>query len=111
MKKNDLLQGIKWTISKKLFAELGPRLTGSIAVTIIPSKLQSPSEGSEEEPGDIQLMPMPIRAAAVMHLHPPLGLGKGERVHLPKEGFLKLKIQPRTSGIRPDRDSNAGTTA
>jgi hypothetical protein len=100
VQKDDLLQGAKWTISKKLFVELGSRLTGSIAVSIIPSRLQSSSEKSGEESGGIQLRPLPVRAAAVMHLHPQ-HLGKDERVPLPSEGFLELKIEPRVLGVHP----------
>jgi hypothetical protein len=110
VQKGSLLQGVKWTISKKLFIELGSRLTGSIAVNIIPSRLQSSSEKSGEEAADIQLRPLPIQAAAVMHLHPQR-FGKDECVLLPSEGFLELEIEPRTLGVRPARDSSAGRTA
>lgn len=110
VQKDGLLQGVKWTISKNLFVELGSRLTGSIAVNIIPSRLQSSSERSGDETGDIRLKPLPVRAAAVMHLHPQR-FGKDERVPLPSEGFLELEIKPRALGVRPDRDSSTGPTA
>src|SRR5271167_4982642 len=110
VQKDGLLQGVKWTISKNLFVELGSRLTGSIAVNIIPSRLQSSSERSGDETGDIRLKPLPVRAAAVMHLHPQR-FGKDERVLLPSEGFLELEIKPRALGVRPDRDSSTGPTA
>jgi hypothetical protein len=110
VQKDGLLQGVKWSISKKLFLELGSRLTGSIAVSIIPSRLQSSSEKSGEEPGDVQLRQLPVRAAAVMYLHPQR-FGEDERVPLPSEGFLELKIEPRALGVLPERDSNAGSTA
>jgi hypothetical protein len=110
VQKDGLLQGVKWTISKNLFVELGSRLTGSIAVNIIPSRLQSSSERSGNETGDIRLKPLPVRAAAVMHLHPQR-FGKDERVPLPSEEFLELEIKPRALGVRPDRDSSTGPTA
>jgi hypothetical protein len=110
VQKDGLLQGVKWTISKKLFLELGSRLTGSIAVNIIPPRLQSSSERSGEEAGDIQLRPLPVRAAVVMHLHPQ-SFGKDERVPLPSEGFLELEIEPRALGVRPDRDLSTGPPA
>ena len=110
VQKDGLLQGVKWTISKNLFVELGSRLTGSIAVNIIPSRLQSSSERSGNETGDIRLKPLPIRAAAVMHLHPQR-FGKDELVPLPSKGFLELEIKPRALGVRPDRDSSTGPTA
>jgi hypothetical protein len=95
-----LLQGVKWTISKKLFLELGSRLTGSIAVNIIPARLQSSSERSGEEADDIQLRPLPVRAVAVMHLHPQ-SFGKDEHVPLPSMGFLELEIEPRHWAYAP----------
>jgi hypothetical protein len=110
VQKGGLLQGVKWTISKKLFVELGSRLTGSIAVNIIPSRLQSSSERSGDEAGDIQLKPLPVRAAAVMHLHPQ-HFGKDERIPLPSEGFLELEIEPRALGARRDRGLSTGSTA
>jgi hypothetical protein len=110
VQKDGLLQGVKWTIPKNLFVELGSRLTGSIAVNIIPARLQSSSERSGKEAGGFQLRPLPVRAAAVMHLHPQR-FGKDERVPLPSEGFLELEIEPRLLGVRPDRDSSAGPTA
>ena len=110
VQKDGLLQGVKWTISKNLFVELGPRLTGSIAVNIIPSRLQSSSERSGDEPGDIRLKPLPVRAAAVMHLHPQR-FGNDEHVPLPSKGFLELEIKPSALGVRPDRDSSTGPTA
>jgi hypothetical protein len=36
-----LLHGVKWSIPKKLFIEFGARLTGSIALNIVPTTLQS----------------------------------------------------------------------
>lgn len=109
VQKDGLLQGVKWSISKKLFVELGSRLTGSIAVNIIPSRLQSSSRRSEDEAGDLQLKPLPVRAAAVMYLHPQR-FGKDERIPLPSEGFLELEIEPRPLGIRPDRGLSTGPT-
>jgi len=88
-----LMHGVKWTIPAKLFIEFGPRLTGSIAVTIIPA-----SEHSEEKPDHIQLMPMPIRAKAVIHWHPEF---RGREPKLGSEDgkseYLKLEITPLQS--------------
>jgi hypothetical protein len=75
------------------------------------SQLLSPlSERSGDETGDIRLKPLPVRAAAVMHLHPQR-FGKDERVLLPSEGFLELEIKPRALDVRPDRYSSTGPTA
>ena len=84
-----LLHGIKWTISKKLFVEFGSRLTGSIAVNIVPSALQV-----SERPEQIKPRRLPLRARAVMHLHP-VRSRKEKPVPLPSSGFLELEIEPK----------------
>ena len=91
-----LLHGIKWTIPKKLFIEFGSRLTGSIALNIIPSIPQPSSEQCYRP------RRLPIRARAVMKLHPKR-LGEDEPVPLPTDGFLELEIEPRASGIGESR--------
>jgi hypothetical protein len=89
-----LLHGIKWTIPKKLFVEFGIRLTGSIAVNVIPSIHQP----SPEESDDILPRRLPIRATAAMYLHPG-PLREDKSILLPPEDqFLELEIQPRSSG-------------
>ena len=89
-----LAHGVKWSIPKKMFVEFGARLKGSIAVSVIPSMLQSPSE----ESNDVRLKRLPLRATATMHLHPGL-LQESKSVLLPPgDGFLELWIHPRVSG-------------
>jgi hypothetical protein len=94
-----ILHGIKWTIPKKLFVELGSRLTGSIAVNIIPSVLQSSSEESDH----IRPRRLPIRAKAAMYLHPGrLHLrSEAKPVYLPigDDSYLELEIEPRASRV------------
>jgi len=95
-----LVHGVKWTIPAKLFKEFGSRVTGSIAVTIIPA-----SEPSEEKPDNIQLKPRPIRARAVIHRHPEFQ--EGNSLKLPAEDekskYLELNITPSQSeGKDPD---------
>ena len=91
-----LLHGIKWTIPKKLFIEFGSRLTGSIALNIIPSIPQPSSEQSYRP------RRLPIRARAVMKLHPKR-MGGDEPVPLPTDGFLELEIEPRASNHQAGR--------
>lgn len=88
-----LLHGIKWTISKKLFIEFGSRLTGSIAVNIVPSIRQVRSgETVLTEPKRC-----PVRARALMHLHPQR-FQEDELVSLPEDEYLELQIEPVPSG-------------
>jgi hypothetical protein len=84
-----LLYGIKWTISKKLFTEFGSRLTGSIAVNIVPSMLQARSRESVL----MELKRLPLRAKAVMYLHP-RRFQEEKPISLPKNEFLELQIEP-----------------
>jgi hypothetical protein len=90
-----LLQGVKWIIPKRMFAELGSRLTGSIAVSVIPSIMQY----SPQEAGDIQPRRLPIRGTAAMSLHPGWRLESKPILLPPKDSFLELQIQPIASGL------------
>jgi hypothetical protein len=92
-----LLHGVKWTIPKKLFIEFGARLTGSIALNVIPTSLQL----SSAEPVQTELRRLPIRARANMHLHPrPFQRREPSEspIRVPREEFLELEIEPRVSG-------------
>jgi hypothetical protein len=101
-----VLHGIKWTISKRFFIEFGSRLTGSIAVNIVPSILQDFSG----EPDQDQPRRLPIRARAVMHLYPQRGdtlsVRPDDPVRLPDDRqFLELHIEPQGQG-----DTGPGAT-
>lgn len=87
-----LLHGIKWTIPKKLFVEFGSRLTGSIAVNIIPSVLQPPSGESD----CVEPKRLPIRAKAAMKMHPGhFHRSDCQSVWLPPDRYLELEIEPQ----------------
>lgn len=45
-----LMQGIEWTIPREMFKELGSRLTGSVAVSFIPSLIQQNYAVGDEDP-------------------------------------------------------------
>jgi hypothetical protein len=75
-----LFHGVKWTLPKKLFVEFGARLTGSIAVSIVPS---IPAKSDYFQP-----QRLPIKATAVIH---PQRSPK-EFIHLPE---VDLEIEPR----------------
>jgi hypothetical protein len=91
-----LLHGVKWTLPKKLFVELGTRLTGSIAISVVPAELQS--DPGRAEPDSLERRP--VRASAVIHAHPAILRG-GKAISLPAHGFVELQVQPkRTVGTR-----------
>jgi hypothetical protein len=90
-----LLHGIKWTIPKKLFFEFGSRLTGSIAVNVIPSARQACS--GERVPDGIRRLP--VRARAIMYLHPRHAEKNGPATLPEGNGkFLELWIEPTDGG-------------
>jgi hypothetical protein len=90
-----LLHGVRWTLPKKLFVELGTRLTGSIAISMVPSELQSDTAKTERDSFERR----PIRATAVIHAHPAI-LREGKAVSLPERGFLELQVQPERTVSR-----------
>jgi hypothetical protein len=91
-----LVHGVRWVLPKKLFVELGTRLTGSIAISVVPAELQSDTGEIERD----SLERRPIRAAAVIHAHPAI-LRQGKVISLPERGFLELQVQPeRTASSR-----------
>ena len=88
-----VVHGVRWTIPTRLFQEFGSRLTGSIAVSIIPA---TPGPSASEF-DHIQLTSKPIRAKALIRRYP--GPQKGD-LHLPNEGsdkYLELGIEPSGS--------------
>jgi hypothetical protein len=90
-----LVHGVRWILPKKMFVELGTRLTGSIALSIVPAQLQSDAGRTERQ----SLERRPIRASAVIYEHPAI-LREDERISLPEDGFLELQVQPRRAVIR-----------
>jgi hypothetical protein len=85
-----LVSGVKWVLPKKLFREFGTRLTGSIALSVVPSRLQSPTNNGEPQ----SFERLPVRAKAIIHEHA-LMPGRGRSVCLPKRGFLELQVHPK----------------
>jgi hypothetical protein len=59
-----LMQGVKWNIPKKMFHELGRRLTGSLAVCFIPSQVQHSAEDILRKE---EYLSRPILAQAVLN--------------------------------------------
>jgi hypothetical protein len=86
-----LVSGVRWVLPKKVFIEFGTRLTGSIALSIVPSKLQSLTDNGEPQ----SLERLPVRAKAIIHEHAVMP-GRGKSVSLPpKRGFLELQVHPK----------------
>ena len=81
-----LLSGVVWNIPKKMFRNLGGRLTGSLVTCFIPYHLQ------QKEPAHHMFDRKPILAKAVLHC-------KDCPCSLPGEDYLRLEVAPY------DRDS------
>lgn len=75
-----VMQGVVWAIPKEMFEHLGGRLTGSLAVSFVPTA----SAGSAWEP-----KPLPMLAHAVVY-------AEGEHSWVPGQSkFVELTISPK----------------
>jgi hypothetical protein len=82
-------QGVIWRLSKNLFAELGGRITGSLAVSFIPSQVQA---GQTVNAGPTSFEPQAILAHAVVY-------GPNGPIWVPdKHEFVQLQIAPTVQG-------------
>lgn len=119
------LQGIMWTLPRKMFTDIGGRITGSLAVSFISSQPQQPGQvrAATDEPVFQQ---QPVRAHALIYadqrakLPPDQGtaqtslasdssfeifpvdqsadLPEQQSIYLPNHpSFIELNIQPRMS--------------
>lgn len=82
----DVLEGLRWTLPRQMFTDLGGRLTGSVSVSFIGAVKQSHGAASPAEPWEINNPELkPICAYAAIYE------SKGTRV----TNLIKLKVQPR----------------
>jgi len=96
-----VLQGIMWTLPKRMFTDLGSRLTGSIALSFIPSHVQ---QVGVVEQGVPPLQSLPVLAHAVVYQ--PNGMT--EDIWVPGlQRFVELQIEPRYG---PDAGDGRGAT-
>ena len=84
-----VVQGVKWTLPKQMFTDLGDRLTGSIALSFIPSQVQQ-SENVSDNPPKFEKQPI----LANVRINIPHEENK--QIYVPdKEEFTKLYVAPR----------------
>jgi len=84
---SEILQGIRWMLPRRLFDELGGRLTGSLAVSFLPAYVQKGGVPTDEEP---VFQPGAIRAHAVIFQ------SDEEPIWMPsKSKFVRLQLAPR----------------
>ena len=87
-----VMHGVKWTLPKKMFIELGDRLTGSVAVSFIPSQVQQVGVVLDEKPTFGQGT---VLARAEIHIrdrNQPIYTPPAQQ-HQPKP-FIELRIAP-----------------
>lgn len=90
-----VMQGIQWTIPRQMFRELGNRLTGSIAVSFVPSLRQQSDHVCEEEQ-ELDFQQGTLLARAEIH-----GMDKERPICVPPiqhhalNDFIGLQIAPR----------------
>ncbi len=84
-----VMQGIMWTIPRSVFQRLGGRLTGSVAVSFIPARIQGNEDGAKDgyEPAEILAHAVVYSADEKKWWCPPEGDGRG---------FVKLKVSPKS---------------
>ena len=98
------MQGIKWTLPKKMLLELGDRLTGSVAVSFIPSQIQQAGTMPDWNQTP-EFLPGAIMARSEIHLQnqktpiylPFLDETSENEGHLEKP-YISLLIKPRAPG-------------
>ena len=81
-KHHGTMQGVVWTLPKTMFEKLGGRLTGSLAVSFIPSQFQS-DELQKWIPES-----RPMLSHAVVY-------ADGTDQWVPTNGFVELRLSPR----------------
>lgn len=92
----EVLQGVRWTLPKKLFSELGGRLTGSIAVSFMPTHAQQNSVFTAK---NIAFQTKSIRLHACVFGHqnkPTWAPGEHKFIHLRLKPTLSPKGLPRS---------------
>lgn len=79
-----VMQGVRWTLPKKLFSDLGGRLTGSIAVSFIRTHAQQNATAMADD-SSFHPQPRPIRLHACVfdhHNEPKWTPGEHKFIHL-----------------------------
>jgi hypothetical protein len=84
-----VMQGVMWRLPKRMFVELGGRLTGSLALSFIPSQVQTPDTVGTSAP---VFKPQPLLVHAVV-----CGTNKQVWV-LGEREFVRLQIAPAANG-------------
>ncbi len=85
-----VMQGVVWTLPKAMFELLGGRLTGSVAVSFIPSRPQSLGTGEQWA-----LKPAKLLAHAVVYADHGQKWGPG------RSDFVEMILSPRLTPVTP----------
>lgn len=105
-----VMEGVMWTLPKRMFTDIGGRITGSLAVSFIPAPIQEPGKIKTDAPVFEKL---PLRAHARIYLQgnssdaifpTDIGTASSEQstIKLPdQQEFVELLIQPT---ITPSSD-------
>ena len=92
----EVMQGVVWNLPKSLLEAQGGRLTGSLAVSVIPAREQAEEQRDDQEQPDGQVV-----KAGPAQAHAEVYPKDGETIFLPgPEGwkFIQLLITPKDSG-------------
>lgn len=80
-----VMQGVMWSLPEQMFAQLGGRLTGSLALSVIPAPIQQEEKVATDLP---ECEALPILAHAVVYTDEGDVWAPGQR------DFVKLHIHP-----------------
>lgn len=96
-----VMQGVRWTLTRSMFAELGGRLTGSLVVSLIPDCTQTPGRVATQYSQPEQ---RPLLGHAVVYEQ-----GGVEHWAPARREFIGLEIAPRLAASeRPPRRADPG---
>jgi hypothetical protein len=89
-KQHGVMQGVMWTLPKEMFELLGGRLTGSVALSFIPSRTQSSGKATPWTP-----QPAPLLGHAAVY-------ADDETKWVPgRSAFVELTLAPRVAETAP----------
>jgi hypothetical protein len=91
-----VMQGVLWTLPKQMFELLGGRLTGSLAVSFIPTRVQRDDQGAW------------LPQAASMLGHAAIYADDGTKWVPGSGSFVSLRLKPRLPDPKPAASSQPG---
>ena len=113
-----VMEGVMWTLPKKMFTDIGGRITGSLAVSFIPAPIQDPSGMIRDDYSVFQRLPIQAHARIYLqqdkHSDAIFPSDRNENDQQPaviclpdrqKQEFVELYIQPTVPPVPPSANN------